>query len=102
MAILKLKRNVFFYRNNTPVFKKDVDIEKALVPNKISFGDKNYNYFIGYLYNDNKAKPLHMMLRKTSAYIKSHDRQTEWMYVLIEDDDVSKNLILFAIKSMLV
>ena len=32
----------------------DVDIEKVLVSNKIYFGEKNYKYFIGYLYNDNK------------------------------------------------
>ena len=43
----------FFYRNNTPIFfLKDVDIEKALVSNKVSFGEKNYRYFIGYLCND--------------------------------------------------
>ena len=29
----------------------DVDIVKALVFNKISFGEKNYKYFIGYLYD---------------------------------------------------
>ena len=28
------------------------------------------------------------MLPKTSAYIKSYDRQTKWMYFLIKDDDV--------------
>ena len=66
---IETEKKCFFYRNNTPAFKKDVDIEKALVSNKISFGDKNYKYFIGYLYNDNKAKPLHMMLPKTIAYI---------------------------------
>ena len=27
------------------------------------------------------------MLRKTSAYVKSYDRQTKWMYFLIEEDD---------------
>ena len=31
--------------------------------------------FIGYLYNDNKVKPLHIMLLKTSAYVKSYDEQ---------------------------
>ena len=30
-----------FYRNKTPIFLKDVDIEKVLVSNKISFGEKN-------------------------------------------------------------
>ena len=28
------------------------------------------------------------MLPKTSAYVKSYDRQTKWMYFLIEDDDL--------------
>ena len=64
----------------------DVDIEKVLVSNKISFGDKNYKYFIGYLYNGNKVKPFNIMFPKTSAYVKSYDRQTRWMYLLIEDD----------------
>ena len=63
----------------------DVDIEKVLVSNKISFGGKNY---IGYLYDNHKVKPLHIMLPKTSAYVKSYDGQTKWMYCLIEDDDL--------------
>ena len=43
-----------FYRQKTPIFIKDVDIEKVLTSNKISFGEKNYKYFIGYMYNDHK------------------------------------------------
>ena len=49
---------------------------------------KNYKYFIGYLYNDYKVEPLHIILPKTEAYIKSYDWQTKWIYFLIEDDDV--------------
>ena len=66
----------------------DVDIEKVLVSNKISLGKKNYKYFIGYLYNDDKVKPLHIMLPKTSAYVNSFDGQTKWMYSLIKDNDL--------------
>ena len=48
------------------------------------------------------------MLNKTSAYIKSYDRQSKWMYFLTEDDgllekyntiwdkfsaDIKKNLV---------
>ena len=66
----------------------DVDIEKVLVSNKISFGEKNYEFFIGYLYNGSKFKPLKIMLPKTSGYVKSYDGQTKWMYFLIEDDDL--------------
>ena len=30
------------------------------------------------------------MLPKTSAYVKSYDGQTKWMYILIEDDGLLK------------
>ena len=66
----------------------DVDIEKVLVSNKISFGEKNYKYFVGYLYNGNNVKSLNIMLPKTSAYVKSYDGQTKWASVLIENDDL--------------
>ena len=49
---------------------------------------KNYEYFIGYLYDDYKVKPLHIMLPKTREYVKSYDGQTKWKYFLIEDDDL--------------
>ena len=53
---------------------RDVDIEKALlVSSKISFGEKNYKYFIGYLYNGNKVKLLNIVLPKTRAYVKSYN-----------------------------
>ena len=42
------------------------------------------------MYNDHKVRPLHVMLPKTSAYVKSYNRQTKWMYFLIEDDDLSE------------
>ena len=38
-----------FYGHKSPIFKKDVDIEKVLVSNKIFSDEKNYKYFIGYL-----------------------------------------------------
>ena len=31
------------------MFLKDVDIEKVLLSNKMSFSEKNYKYFNGYL-----------------------------------------------------
>ena len=55
---IKIEKNKF-YCQKSPIFIKDVDIEKVLVSNKISFAEKNYKYFIGYLYNDEKVKPLH-------------------------------------------
>ena len=47
-------------------------------------------------------KPLHIMLPKTSAYVKRYDGQTKLMYFLFKDDDLLENIILFGIKSMLI
>ena len=57
----------------------DKDVEKVLVSYKISFSEKNYKYFIGYLDDDYKVKPLHIVPLKTSAYVKRYDGQTKWM-----------------------
>ena len=51
---IEIEKNKF-YHHKTPVPLRDVDIEKVLVSNKISFGEENYKYFIGYLYNVNKS-----------------------------------------------
>ena len=75
------------YHHKAPILLGDVDIEKV-VPDKISFGEKNYKYFIGYLYDNHKVKPLYIMLPKTTAYVKIYDGQTKGMYFLIEDDEL--------------
>ena len=49
--------------------------EKVFVSSKISLGEKSYKFFISYLYNDNKVKPLHIMLPKIGPYVKHYDGQ---------------------------
>ena len=56
LKLKKKKKKIHHYK--TPIFLGDADIEKVLVSNKISFGEKNDKYFIGYLHNDNKLKPF--------------------------------------------
>ena len=53
---------------------------------KSSSDKSNYKYFIGYWYNDQKVKPLHI----TTPYVKSYNVQFKWMYFLIEDDYLSE------------
>ena len=65
---------------------RDVGTKKVLVSNKIPFGEKNSKHFIGYLYDNHKVKLLHIMLPKTSAYVKFYDGQTKSMYFLIKYD----------------
>ena len=86
---IEIEKNKF-YNHKTPTFLGDVDIEEVLVSNNISFGKRNYKYFIGYLHNANKVEALNIMLPKTNAYVKSYDEHTKWMYFLIEDDDLSE------------
>ena len=42
------------------------------------------------MYDDDRIKPLHKMLSKTSAYVKRCDGQTKWMYFLINDGGLLK------------
>ena len=87
MDILKLKKI-----NVTSIshlfFLNDVEIEKVLVSKKIFFVKKRYKSFNGYFYNNHKVKPLHIMLHKTSEFVKSYDGQTKWRYFFMEDDDI--------------
>ena len=81
LGVLKLKKINF--ATIKVLFLEDVDTERVLVSTKVSSGEKNFKYFIGYFYNDYKVKPLHIVL-KTSEYVKGYDGQTEWIYFLIE------------------
>ena len=65
-----------------------MDIEKVLISKKTSFGEKDCKYFIGYLHDNHKVNPLHIMLPKASAYVKRYDGQTKWMCFLNRDDDL--------------
>ena len=70
----------------TPIYLKNVDIKKVLVSNKISFGEKNYKYFIGQFYDNHKVTPSHIMLPKISTYEKRSNGQNKRIYFLIDDD----------------
>ena len=63
--VTKLK-NKFCCKNL--FFLKDVDIDNLLISNKTSSGEKN-KYFIGYLDNELKIKPINMMLTKSYKHI---------------------------------
>ena len=64
----KKKKN---YRHKTLIFLGYLDIEKVLVSRRMFFGGKTYIYFIGYFYDNRKVKSLHIILTKTSSYLKN-------------------------------
>ena len=47
-----------FYRYKRPISIKDIDINKIVASNKVSFGKKGFKYFIGY--KDAKIRPLYL------------------------------------------
>ena len=67
---------------------KKINFTAIKVLSFLKDGKKGYKYFIDYLHNDHKVKPFHIILPKTSAYIKVYDGQAKLMYFLIEDDDL--------------
>ena len=67
---------------------KKINFTTIKVLSFLKDGKKNHKYFIGYLHNDHKVKTFHIILPKTSAYIKIYDGQAKLMYFLIEDDDL--------------
>ena len=61
---------------------KEIGVLRPIFPDYVISCDYDY------LYDDYKVKPLHIMLPKTSAYVKSYDGQTKWMYILIKEDNL--------------
>ena len=57
-SLVKMKLKQINFTVIIIVLFKDVDIEKVLVSNKISFGGKNYKHFIVYLYSYDNCYPL--------------------------------------------
>ena len=63
---------------------KNIDINKIVVSNKVSFGKKGFKYFIGYK-DAKKIRPLCIFLPKMSIYKKDFD-QNKYVSFLIKDD----------------
>ena len=71
-----------FHGHKNPILVYDVDINKILVSNKVSFGKKSFRYFIGYK-DRKKVRPLCVIVDKMSAYRRDIDK-TKYMSFLIK------------------
>ena len=65
IEVKKSKFNKFKY----PVDINEVDNDKIIISYKVSAGEKGFKYFIGYK-DDEKVRPLCIMLSKLSGYVK--------------------------------
>ena len=67
-----------FRQHKEPISIRNIDINKIVVSNKISFGKKAFKHFIGYK-DGKKIKPLCIFLPKMSAYRKDFD-ETRYVF----------------------
>ena len=65
---------------------KNMIINKILASNKVSFGKKDFKYFIG-CKNAKKDRPSLRFIPKMSGYRKHLD-ETKYIYFLIKDDEL--------------
>ena len=73
--------------NIKDLFKcKNVDIDKIVVPNKVSFSKKWFTYFVSYE-DAKKIKPLCIFLSNMSAYRKNFD-ETKYISFSIKDNEL--------------
>ena len=67
-------KNLAMLNLKNPVLMYDVDNNKIIVSNKVSFGKVDFKYF--FCYKDNKTvRPLYMKLLKIRAYRKKFDEK---------------------------
>ena len=53
------------HKHERPISIKNIDINRILVPNKVSFGKKGFNYFIRY--KDAKKLDLYVIFSKNAC-----------------------------------
>ena len=75
-----------FHQLKEPISIKNIDINKMIVSNKISYGKKGFKYLIGYK-NAKKIRPLCIFLPNMNAYRKDFDK-TKHISFLIKDDEL--------------
>ena len=71
-----------YYQHKSPISIKNIDINKIVVSDKVSFGKKKgFKYFIGYR-DAKKHRSLCIFLPKVSAYRRDFD-VTKYIYIYI-------------------
>ena len=75
-----------FHQYKRPILIKNIDVNKIVVSNKVSFCKKGLKYFNGYKYAK-KLIHLCIFLPRMSAYRRDFD-ETKYMSFVIKDDEL--------------
>ena len=79
-----------FHQHKIPISIKNIDVNKIVVSNKVSFDKKGFKYFTDYS-DVKKISPLCIFLPKMSAYRGDFD-ETKYMSLSIQDDELLKKI----------
>ena len=63
-------QQISYHHKNFILFEV-VNIANIQISSMVSKDEKSYQYFNGYIDDDHIIGPLHLLLPKTSAYVKS-------------------------------
>ena len=75
-----------FHYSKYPIKINIADIDKIILSKKVSFRKKGFKYFI--VYNDDeKVKPICIMLPKITRYVQSFD-ESKYISFLIKDNEL--------------
>ena len=74
-----------FHQHKRPIWIKNIDVNKIVVSNNVSFGKKGFQYFIGY--KDAKNIRLCIFLLKIRVCRRYFD-ETKYISLLIKDDEL--------------
>ena len=61
-----------FHQHKSPILIGNIDINKKVLSNKVSFGKKGFKYFIGYK-DAKKIRPYCIFLPRMNAYRRDFD-----------------------------
>ena len=75
----------------------NIDINKIVASDEVSFGKKGFKQFIGYK-DGKKVRPLYIVLPKMIAYRRDFDK-TKYMSFLIKDNELLEKYIEILKKS---
>ena len=84
---IKTEKPNFDYSKRTINIKNEIG-DKIIISNKISFGKKDFKYFIGYK-GDEKVKLLYMLLPKRSGYKDIFD-EAKYKSFLVKENELLK------------
>ena len=78
-----------FHQHKSLISINYADVNKIVVSNSLPFGEKDFEYFIGYK-DAKKNRPFHIFCLKNGYIYKRNFYKTRCMYFLIKDENFFK------------